>query len=72
MIQIKFTEEDMRIFQHERYHHPHPHVMRKMEVLHLKSINMPHGLICRIAGISPNTMRTYFKEYITGCVEKVK
>jgi hypothetical protein len=35
MIQLKFAEEDIKIFQYERYHHPHPHVMRKMEVLAL-------------------------------------
>ena len=72
MIQIEFTEENIKIMQYDRYHHPHPHVMRKMEVLYLKSLDIPHGLICQIAGISPNTMRTYFKEYLEGGIEKVK
>jgi len=72
MIQIKFTEEDIKIMQYDRYHHPHPHVMRKMEVLLLKSLDIPHGSICQIAGVSPNTMRTYFKEYLEGGIEKVK
>ena len=72
MIQLKFTEEDIKIFQHERYHHPHPHVMRKMEVLYLKSLGLPHGLICQISGVSPNTMRSYLKEYLDGGIEKVR
>ena len=64
MIQINFTTEDINIFQRDRYYHPHPHVMRKMEVLFFKSLNLPHDLICRIGSVSPNTMRSYFKEYI--------
>jgi transposase len=72
MIQIKFPEEDVKIFQHERFHHPHPRVMRKMEVLFLKSLGLSHTLICLIAGVSPNTMRSYFQEYLSGGIEKVK
>lgn len=72
MIQIKFSEKDIEIFQYERFHHPHPHVMRKMEVLFLKSLGLSHTLICLIAGVSPNTMRTYFKDYLQGGIEKIK
>ena len=46
--------------------------MRKMEVLFLKSLGLSHGLICLIAGVSPNTMRTYFKEYIEGGIERIR
>jgi transposase len=70
MIQLQFTEADIKIFQHERYHHPH--VMRKMEVLYLKSLGLPHGLIYQISGVSPNTMRSYLKEYLEGGIEKVR
>jgi len=72
MIQIKFSEEDIKLFRHERFHHPHPHVMRKMEVLFLKSLGISHTMICLIAGVSPNTIRSYFKEYTEGGIEKIK
>jgi transposase len=72
MIQIKFSEEEVNIFQYERYHHPHPHVMRKMEVLFLKSLGLSHNLICQIASVSPNTIRSYLKEYLDGGIEKVR
>ena len=72
MIQIKFSEEDIKIFRYERFHHPHPHVMRKMEVLFLKSLGLSQAMICLIAGVSPNTIRAYFKEYLEGGIEKVK
>jgi transposase len=72
MIQIKFSEEDITIIRHERFHHPHPHVMRKMEVLFLKSSGLSHTKICQMSGVSPNTIRAYFKEYLEGGLEKIK
>jgi transposase len=69
---LKFTEEDRKILNHERFHHPHPRVQLKMEVLWLKSQNLPLKLICKLADISPNTLRTYCKQYQSGGVEKLK
>ena len=57
---------------YERYHHPHPRVQQKMEVLWLKSKNLSHELICDIANITPNTMRAYFKDFENGGIDKLK
>jgi len=72
MIQLTFSEEDIKIIQYERFHHPHSHVMRKMEVLYLKYLGLSHKKICQIAGVTPNTIRAYFKEYLSGGLEKIK
>ena len=74
MIQIKITEKQKQELHFERYNHPHPHVQKKMEVLYLKSLDwdLSHELICEIAGVSPNTMRTYLKQFNEGGVEKLK
>ncbi|MDP2114575.1 MAG: hypothetical protein Q8K69_11015 [Bacteroidota bacterium] len=41
--------------------------------MHLKGLGkIPHELIAEITGVSPNTMRTYFKEYETGGIGKLK
>ncbi|KAF5416447.1 MAG: hypothetical protein C5S48_03010 [Candidatus Methanogaster sp.] len=48
MININFAEEEMKILDYERYHHPHPRVQRRMEALLLKSQNISHNQICRI------------------------
>lgn len=53
---LKFTEEERKILNYERFHHPHPRVQLKMEVLWLKSQNLPLNLICKLADISPNTL----------------
>ena len=45
-----------------------------MEVLYLKSLDrkLPHELISDIANVSQNTMLSYFIDYQTGGIEKLK
>jgi transposase len=72
MIRIEFSEEEKRALDYERYHHPHPHVQRKMEALWLKSQKLPHKDICRFTGISKHTLCTYLHVYKEGGVKKLK
>lgn len=72
MIQITFSEEDIRAFNHERYHHPHPRVQQRMEALWLKSRGLSHKEICRLTSISGNTLREYLCMYKEGGIEKLK
>ena len=72
MIAIDFTEEDIEALDYERYHHPHPKVQRKMEALWLKHQGLPHSQITRLAGISPNTLRAYLRQYQTGGIDALK
>lgn len=71
-LQLKFTSEIQEALNYERYHHPVPLVQRRMEVLWLKSHNLPHALIATLAGVSENTMREYFRLYTEGGLEKLK
>jgi transposase len=72
MINLEFTEKEKNLLYYERFHHPHPRVQLKMEVLWLKSQKIPHKKICQLAGISPNSLLTYFKHYQEGGIEKLK
>jgi transposase len=72
MIKINFTQEEIEALDYERYHHPHPRVQRKMEALLLKSKGLSHKEICRLTGTCSNTLRSYFKDYIQGGIEKLK
>ena len=63
MIEIEFTEEEMKALDYERYHHPHPRVQRRMEALWLKSQNISHKQICQFTGISSNTLTDYLRKY---------
>ena len=72
MIRIEFSEEEKRALDYERYHHPHPHVQRKMEALWLKSQKLPHKDICRLTGISKHTLCTYLQAYQAGGRQKLQ
>jgi transposase len=72
MRQFSFTAEDLQVIAHERYHHPHPHVQRKMEVLWLKSHDLPHHQIATLAGVSVRTVQRYLDEYVAGGLAQVR
>jgi transposase len=71
-IHLEFTSEIKESLNYERYHHPVPLVQRRMEVLWLKSHDLPHALIAALAGVSENTMREHFRLYLEGGVDKLK
>lgn len=72
MRQFSFTAEDVQAIAHDRYHHPHPHVQRKMEVLWLKSHGLPHDQIATLAGVSLRTVQRYLDEYLAGGLPRVR
>lgn len=72
MIQIEFSPEAIEQLHYERYHHPHPQVQKKMEVLYLKSHNLPHHDICRLCRICKTTLVSYLKQYKAGGIEQLK
>lgn len=72
MLTIKFTEADKQALNHERLHHPHPRVQRKMNALWLKSQGLSHKDIAKLTGISPNTLRSYLRAYQSGGRETLK
>ncbi len=41
MFRMEFGESDVQALDHERYHHPHPRVQRKMEIAYSKSQGLP-------------------------------
>jgi transposase len=72
MIQLEFTEAEVKVLNYERYHHPHPRVRRKMEALWLKSQGLPHGEIRRLTGICSTTLTSYLRTYDQGGVDALK
>jgi transposase len=71
MLRITFTEKALERLRYERYHHPHPRVQQKMEALILKAEGIPHHAIARIVGVSENTVRSYFREYVSDGIESL-
>lgn len=62
-IQIEFSEEEIKVLDRERYHHPHPKIRKRMEVLYLKSQQFQHQQIRQICGISKTTLSKYLRLY---------
>ena len=72
MLKIDILATDIPLLKHERYNHPHPHVMRKTNVLYLKSLGFSNKDICKIVGVCDNTIREYFNQYKEGGIERLK
>lgn len=72
MIRLEFTEKEVEFLNYERFHHPHPRVQRKMEVLYLKSQGLSHQEICRLTRICAATLCTYLHDYQQGGIEQLK
>jgi hypothetical protein len=45
MLRIDFRQEDVDKLHHERYHHPHPLVQKKMEALSQNPGNKTSGYL---------------------------
>ena len=69
---IHFTPEVRQALAHDRYHHPDPRVQRKMEVLWLKSHDLPHDRIATLAGVSRRTVQRYIDQYIEGGLPRLR
>jgi transposase len=67
-----FSDDELKAIAKDRYEHPHPHVLRKMEVLWLKSHGLPHEQIAKFAGVSLRTVQRYLDEYLEGGLEQVR
>jgi transposase len=72
MLHLTFTEEDIKELDYQRYHHPHPRVQRKMEVLLLKAKGLSHHQIALCVGICENTMLSYLEQYQARGIEALK
>jgi transposase len=72
MIQIELSAETIKTLDYERYHYPEPRVQRKLQVVWFKSQKLPHRQIAHLAGVTPNTVTKYLREYQQGGLEQLK
>jgi transposase len=67
-----FTEDTLAEIRHDRFHHPHSHVQRKMEVLWLKANGFTHAQIAKLADSSPRSVQRYLDEFHEGGLDLVR
>jgi len=72
MRHFTFPAPVLEAIRHDRYHHPHPRVQRKMQVLWLKSQGLTHAEIARLADVSPRSVQRYLDEFEAGGLEHIR
>jgi transposase len=72
MPKLEFSTEEVEALRYWRFHHPHPPVQRKMEVVYLRSQKLESKQIQHLCGISKATFYRYLHKYQAGGVEKLK
>src|SRR5947208_10400422 len=72
MRHFPFTAADLDTIRHERYHHPHPRVQQKMEVLWLKSQGLTHEHIARRAGVSRRRVQRSLAAFAAGGLGRLR
>ena len=72
MLKLECSPEAIEALRYWRFHHPHPLVQLKMEVVLLHSQGVPNELIRPICGISKATLYRYLHAYQEGGVERLK
>ena len=72
MLKLEYGSEAVEALRYWRFHHPHPLVQPKMEVVLLRSQGVLNKQIQHICGISKATLYRYLHEYQTGGVERLK
>jgi transposase len=72
MLKITIPATELHLLKQERYNHPHPRVMLKMDVVYLKGFGLSNDLVCELTGVCGNTMRKYLKQYEQGGIEGLK
>ena len=68
---LELRSGDAEKIEYLRWHHEHSHVRQKMWALHLKVHGEKHTRICKIVGITRNTLLSYLREYNAGGIESV-
>lgn len=72
MRRFTFTAEDLDALRYERYHHPHPRVQQRMEVLWLKSQGLTHEDIARLADVSRRSVQRYLDDFAAGGLVRLR
>jgi transposase len=72
MINIIFTEEDIRALRYWRFRHPDPRVQVRMEALYLRSQGVANAEILRLCGISKASFHRDLKAYMAGGITQLK
>jgi len=67
--EFRFSEDEIETLREERLNHPNLEVRHKLDVLFLKSQEIPHVEIVRLTGLSKRTVQRYLDQYLRDGIE---
>jgi len=67
--EFRFSEDEIETLRAERLNHPNLEVRHKLDVLFLKSQEIPHVEIVRLTGLSKRTVQRYLDQYLRDGIE---
>src|SRR5712691_8979429 len=68
---LAFTDEDREQLAFQRYHHPHPRVQQRMEVLWLLSQGESPARAAELAGVSRTTAWRFVRAFRAGGIARL-
>jgi transposase len=72
MRRFTFSPEVLDALRYERYHHPHPRVQQRMEVVWLKSQGLTHADIACLADVSRRSVQRYLDDFAQGGLARLR
>jgi hypothetical protein len=72
MLELEFSTEEVEALRYWRFHHLHPHVQLKMEVVYLRSQKLENEQIQQLCGISKASNLSLPARVSRGGVEKLQ
>ena len=72
MRRFQFTDADRDTIAHERFYHPNPRVLQRMEILWLKYHGETHERIAELATVSRRTVQRVLDLFAEGGLEAVR
>ncbi|MDR3232738.1 MAG: hypothetical protein LBT46_03585, partial [Planctomycetaceae bacterium] len=66
MLNIHYPDSDLQIIQHDRYHHEHPAIRKRMTILALHSQGIVGEQLCQLAAAAHNTVYALLRYYRDG------
>jgi len=71
MIRIEFDPVAIDALYQAQLEHSNPRIRKKLMAVYMKSLDVKHAEICRICRISWPMLLSYFKEYVSGGIDKL-
>jgi transposase len=71
MLRVSISLADLATIQHDRFYHPHPHIMMRMHTLSLHHAGESAARIAQLLDRNPKTIRACLKAYQEGGLQAV-